>query len=255
MEDACDHAALLRRARESARTPAACLAPATETLEGVARAGGGREDGHPEEPPPPPLDRGLPLGEASQLGGVHESPPLECTVTGAGLSAGAVWCRSSRRSDRISPSFSDVAATDGRTGVGPKVWCSNRRTFLLARALQQRHAPSSARRLEKRRATRQSALQGTAASRGAGCWRRGTRSDTRNMATEGWSAGTHAAQRLCNAKGPVASISKHVHAHVHLPSSGPGRHGRDWSVGTEWCVNGGSVTTGLTTWCEGRAVG
>ena len=96
----------MRRARESARMPAACLAPAAETapglgglwpspsLEGVWE-GVVQEDVHPEEPHPPPFDRG-PLGEASsaslpsQLGSVHEGPPLERTVIGAGLSAGTV---------------------------------------------------------------------------------------------------------------------------------------------------------------------
>jgi hypothetical protein len=73
---------------------------ALASLEGVVRqgvtwAGSGREDGHP-----PPLDRGLPLGEASTaslpslLGGVHESPPLERTVMGAGVDSYSrpTWC-------------------------------------------------------------------------------------------------------------------------------------------------------------------
>ena len=106
------HAAL-RRAREIARTPAACLASAAETasslssLEGVAREGGVREsgvrEGRPEELPPPPLERSVgeahasPASMPSLVGGIHATPPLERSTLG-GIVGGSAWplCRSAR---------------------------------------------------------------------------------------------------------------------------------------------------------------
>ena len=111
------HAAL-RRAREIARTPAACLASAAETasslssLEGVAWEGGVREggvresgvrEGRPEELPPPPLERSVgeahasPASMPSLVSGIHATPPLERSTLG-GVVGSSAWplCRSAR---------------------------------------------------------------------------------------------------------------------------------------------------------------